>query len=74
MEPMEPEFEVGCIVHLNTGSPDLIVTGIYAGGITEVVWFDMDGCFQREELPFECIHLADYCDAVPDAPGEQVAN
>lgn len=54
-------FEVGELVHLNSGSPALTVERLFAvlgGGVAVgVVWFDAIGEMRREVLPEECLKV-----------------
>ena len=74
----ELELEIGSVVHLNSGGPEM--TLVYLGSESaRVVWFDDDAHIQEAELPLAAIHLADYCDVgevaddTPEVP-KSVAN
>lgn len=51
-----PEFSVGDVVRLNSGSPNLQVAFINDGELT-VVWLDEDGKVNRCTLPAACFQL-----------------
>jgi len=61
-------FTIGAIVHLNSGSPDLIITGVSSDRMVVVAWFREDGTCAHDAFPMECLRCAetgDHGDEVP---------
>ena len=59
---MENEIEVGNVVHLNSGGPDMTVMEVDSyNHVVTTIWFDNHGCLQRGIFSDRTLHLADYC-------------
>lgn len=55
----DPGFEVGDIVRLITGSPEMVIISISDPDIAEVCWYDDFSGLNIEALPLEAL-----CDAL----------
>ncbi len=54
--PADPDFEIGDVVSLIVGGPDMVIIGLCECGTVEVAWADSEGDVCVDVFPEEALY------------------